>query len=125
MEHNRRVRELQSAAESLSETRRSKNRPERSMNDSASQNEPVRVEQVGNSFVLVVSGARLFLSLQELKSLVKIAQSAAQSASAASRLYHWMATERQDMIQEAHFADRHDARLVDICHVLKDQFTTG
>ena len=52
----------------------------------------------GENFFIVVRGARLFFTRDELRSLVKICHASEEEFDAARRLYNWFTRERKDVL---------------------------
>ncbi|MBN2737407.1 MAG: hypothetical protein JXR70_10540 [Spirochaetales bacterium] len=59
----------------------------------------VSIEDTGKkNFILIFNGARKFLDLEEMRSLVKISHGADGSGEGILRLYKWLARNRQDIL---------------------------
>ena len=89
--------------------------------------ENIDIEQTGNgkSFNIILGNTRLFLNLNELKTLVKMSQLTDDRANASARIYRWMDKERRDMINDAGFAGPSDPRLGVIFGILREKFSVG
>ena len=95
---------------------------------SAAQNiyEPVHVEKVGDkNFVIVVDNNRIFMTLDELKALVKICQHADDLKTAAAACFIWFKKERSDFISETGIRQPLDKKLAELVLHLTENFTTG
>ena len=55
----------------------------------------------GSSYVLVIQSARKILSVDELRSLVRICHDSADAVTAAARVYTWLSRERRDILLDA------------------------
>lgn len=119
MLYNHKVEEVNKAAQNLADSKKkSKNTPA---------SPTVDIVQAGNNknFNILLGNSRLFLNLQELKALVKIADAADDSGDGAGRLYRWFSRERSDILKDGGIVSPADKRLKVICSILKDRFTVG
>ncbi len=130
MVYNHKVEELNESARNLSESKnnskkKSKNKP--ASPDSILPENTIDIVQAGSNknFNILLGNSRLFLNLQELKALVKIASSAEDSGDGAGRLYRWFTKERSDILKDSGIGSPADKRLKEIYSILKDRFTVG
>jgi hypothetical protein len=63
----------------------------------------VRIEDagIGKAFILVTSSSRNMLSLEEMRSLVKICYGAGDAREGAARLFAWFSKNRKDVLIDA------------------------
>ncbi len=126
MLYNHKVEEVNKAAQNLADSKKkSKNKP--ADHEGYSQEKTIDIVQAGNNknFNILLGNSRLFLNLQELKTLVKIAAAADDSGDGAGRLYRWFSKERSDILKDGGIGSPSDKRLRVIYSILKDRFTVG
>ena len=124
--YNHKVEELNKSARNLAESKnKSKNKP--TSPDGIPPENTIDIVQAGSkkNFNILLGNARLFLNLQELKALVKIASAAEDSGDGAGRLYRWFTKERSDILKDGGISNPVDKRLKVIYSILKDRFTVG
>lgn len=128
MIYNHKVEEVNKAGQDLVETRkRKKSSSSGKTSKKVRTPDPISIEPTGNgrSFVLIMGGKRLFLSLKELKDLVKLTQVTDDASNASRRIYAWMERERMDMVNDAAVSGPGDARLAVVFDILREKFTVG
>ena len=128
MIYNHKVEEVNKAAVELAETKKKTSKGTGKSGKSAkSGSGAVDVEPTGNgkSFVIIMGGKRLFVSLSELKTLVRFTQVTDDPADGSKRIFGWMGRERTDMINDAAVSGPGDPRLPLLFGVLRDKFTVG
>ena len=124
MMYNKKVVELNAAAEDLANAKKSAAKPT-GRGKSATPPDAVDVVQAGGpkSFNIVMGNAHLFLNIGELKEMVRIAQAAGNAGDGAARLYRWCTRERTDMIADAGLTGPGDARLGRLYSVLRERYS--
>lgn len=65
----------------------------------------------GTYYIIILNSYRNFLSLEEMRRLVKLCRSAEDARDAANRLYAWVATDRRDIRKNSKIADQDDPSL--------------
>ncbi len=87
----------------------------------------IDIVQTGSkkSFNILLGNARLFINLEELKALVKIAAAANDSGDGSGRLYRWFSKERSDILKDGGIGSPADKSLRVIYSILKDRCTVG
>lgn len=85
----------------------------------------VYIEQLNNGkfFNIRIKNHKLFMDLQEIKSLYKIARAAESPETAARRLYKWFQKERSDVLSEGGIADPSNLLLLEIYRELLETFS--
>ena len=111
------------------------NKAAQTLNDSKKQLKPskkpsvktVDIVQAGGAknFNILLGNARLFLNLNELKSLVKIAAAVDNPKDGAGRLFRWFSKERNDILIDGGITGPGDNKLRLIYLILKEKFTVG
>ncbi len=127
MIYNHKVEEVNKAAQELAETKKRASAPARQSRKKVEPADSVSIEPTGNgrSFVAILGTKRLFVTLNELKDLVKHAQATDDMAAASKRLFAWMERERRDMVNDAGITGPTDPRLAMMIDILRNQFTVG
>jgi len=126
MLYNHKVEEVNKAAQNLADSKnKSKSKPASS--DNSHPENMIDIVQTGSkkSFNILLGNARLFINLEELKALVKIAAAANDSGDGSGRLYRWFSKERSDILKDGGIGSPADKSLRVIYSILKDRFTVG
>jgi len=84
----------------------------------------VDIEESGSNFILVMRTSRKFLSLKEMRSLVRVCQAAESSSAAGPRLYRWFSRNRTDVLSDAEISGPADPQLIGIYELIADRYTT-
>jgi hypothetical protein len=116
MLYNRKVNEVNEAAKKLAESKK------RITPVSAPDIVDIVQAGSGKSFNIVMGNARLFLNLDELKALVRIAQATDNAGDASGRMYRWFDRERRDIIIDASLSGPGDPRLIRVYSLLREKF---
>ena len=116
MLYNRKVDEVNKAAKNLAESKK------HITPSAAPDNVDIVQAGSGKSFNIVMGNARLFLNLEELKALVRIAQATDDAGNASGRMYRWFDRERRDIIIDASLSGPGDARLARVYYLLREKF---
>ena len=126
MVYNQKVDEVNIAAQVLLESKK-RSGSKKSKPKSAPAPDTVDIVQAGGpkNFNILLGNARLFLNLNEIKSLVKIAEAADNPGDGAGRLFRWCRRERNDILIDGGIAGPSDPRLRMIFKILKDRYTVG
>ncbi len=126
MVYNQKVDEVNKAAQNLVDSKK-RSGPIKSKPKPSPAPEKVDIVQAGGpkNFNILLGNARLFLNLNELKSMVKIAEAADNPGDAAGRLFRWCRKERNDILIDGGIAGPSDSRLRLIFKILKDRYTVG
>ncbi|RKX89365.1 MAG: hypothetical protein DRP70_03905 [Spirochaetes bacterium] len=129
MVYNHKVEELNKSARNLADSKKHMKTAASPKTGSSKNavNDTVDIIQAGGpkNFNILLGNSRLFLNLQELKALVKIAVAANDSGDGAGRLYRWFSKERSDILKDGGISNPADKRLKVIYSILKDRFTVG
>ena len=94
--HNMQVDQINQDIEDLEKTR-----PTPKSAKAPSDSVDVIESDGGSSYVLVIQSARKILSVDELRSLVRICHDSADAVTAAARVYTWLSRERRDILLDA------------------------
>ncbi len=70
------------------------------------------------SFLIKVTGTRVFFNRQEMRELTRIAHAAGDAADGARRLHRWFARERSDFLKDTGTARAGDPRLQELWSVI-------
>ncbi|MFP4567129.1 MAG: hypothetical protein ACLFNX_11565 [Spirochaetaceae bacterium] len=70
------------------------------------------------SFIITVTGTRVFFNRQEMRELTRIAHAAGDAADGAGRLHRWLARERSDFLKDTGAARAGDPRLAELWSVI-------
>jgi len=121
MVYNHKVEEVNKAAKDLAGNTRNTGSTEKKPSNT------VDIVQTGGakSFNILMGNARLFLNLQELKAMVKIAAATEDAGDGAGRLYRWCRKERNDILIDGGISNPGDNRLKNIYSILRENFTVG
>jgi len=86
----------------------------------------VRIEQTERPkfFNICVGNTRLFVDIQEIKALYRIASAAGSPEEAGARLYRWFQKERSDMLSEVYIPNGKSPVLMNLYRALMDTFTS-
>ena len=126
--YNHKVEEVNKAAKNLVDVKGRKTKSgDNNTKGGNTEPELVSIEPTGNgkSFVIIMGIKRLFVSLKELKELVKLTQVTDDPTDASKRLFAWMNRERSDMVIDAGITGPGDPRLPPLFRILRDKFTVG
>lgn len=82
----------------------------------------VDIEESGNHFILVMRTSRKFLTLKEMRSLVRVCQAAESSGAAGPRLYRWFSRNRADVLSDAQISGPADLQLQGIYELITDRY---
>lgn len=82
----------------------------------------VDIEESGSNFILVMRTSRKFLSLKEMRSLVRVCQAAESSSSAGPRLYRWFSRNRTDVLSDAQISGPADPQLGGIYELIAARY---
>lgn len=86
--------------------------------------EGVTVEQNGKNFIIVTSQSRSMFGLDEIKSLVRMCETA-DTKTAGAAMYLWMRKERSDFLANAGVGGPTDIKMIQLAEHLKAHFTSG
>ncbi len=84
----------------------------------------VDIEESGSNFILVMRTSRKFLSLKEMRSLVRVCQAAESGSAAGPRLYRWFSRNRTDVLSDAQISGPADPQLGGIYELIADRYKT-
>ncbi|NBC30120.1 MAG: hypothetical protein GVY29_09050 [Spirochaetes bacterium] len=80
---------------------------------------PVKITRRSEtSFLITVTGTRVFFNRQEMRELTRIAHAAGDAADGARRLHRWLARERSDFLKDTGAARAGDPRLAELWSVI-------
>ncbi|MBP7734510.1 MAG: hypothetical protein KA369_00925 [Spirochaetes bacterium] len=68
----------------------------------------------GTFFIIILNGYRNFLSLEEMRRLVKVCHGTDNAAIAASRIYTWLEGGRFDVLRNSRIASSNDPALISV-----------
>ncbi len=87
----------------------------------------VFIEQLddGRSFILQIRKSRLFMDVQEIKALYKIARAAGSAETGSQRLYNWLKKERKDVLIDGGINNSASPVLPLVYQELLDSFSAG
>ena len=115
--HNRQVDNINRAVDELQQDRTEAT--ERKVPAAAA----VRIEDAGGkAFIMVIEGARKMLSLEEMRSLVKICYAAEDASDGAGRLFNWLSKDRKDVLIDAAIGRRAHPALEALYKYIKSQY---
>ena len=126
MIYNRKVEEVNRAAQDLVESKQ-RSRSDKKVSPPGPAQSEVDIVQAGSpkNYNILMGNARLFINLDELKALVRIAHSATDPGDGGGRLFRWFKRERNDVLIDAGLSSPTDSRLRRLYEILKDRFTSG
>lgn len=126
MIYNHKVDEVNTAAKDLQESRKKAAIPKKVPKSSPGK-ETVDIVQAGGpkNFNILMGNARLFINLNELKALVKIAEAANDAGDGAGRLYRWFHKERNDILIDGSITGPADPRLFLVYKIIRERYTVG
>jgi len=84
----------------------------------------VDIEESGSNFILIMKSSRKFLSLKEMRSLVRVCQAAESSSAAGPRLYRWFSRNRTDVLSDGQISGPADPQFRGIYELITDRYTT-
>jgi|GEM_PF-2000941 len=129
MVYNHKVEEVNRAGRNLAESKKLSAEPvvQKTGSSQSGSTETIDIVQAGGpkSFNIITGNARLFLNLEELKAMVKIAGAAVDTGDGAGRLYRWCRRERNDILIDGGITGPADKRLKKLFSILRDRFTLG
>jgi hypothetical protein len=74
------------------------------------------------SFIITVTGTRVFFNRQEMRDLTRIAHAAGDAADGARRLHRWLSRERSDFLKDTGAARPGDPRLQELWSVITSTY---
>jgi hypothetical protein len=77
----------------------------------------------GTYFIIILNNYRNFLSLEEMRGLVKLCHSAVNVRDAAHRLYAWIESDRRDIRKNSKIYDHTDPSLPDLWEKVVSSYT--
>ena len=87
---------------------------------------PVYTEQVGaKNFVIVVGNHRIFMTVDELKELVRICHRADDLKTAAAACFIWFKKERSDFLSETGIGHPLDKKMAELVLHLTEHYSAG
>ena len=124
--YNHKIDDVNAAAKDLVESKKRTTVPIKKTKAS-SNHDFVDIIQAGGpkNYNIVVGNARLFININELKSMVKITQAADDAGDGAGRLFRWCRRERNDMLIDSGISNPTDLRLQEIYKIIKDRYTVS
>lgn len=124
--HNRQVEKVNKEMQKLStiDQKAKKGSSAKTAGEAAGIPGSVDIEESGSNFILVMRTSRKFLSLKEMRSLVRVCQAAESSSAAGPRLYRWFSRNRTDVLSDAQISGPADPGLRGIYEVITDRYKT-
>ncbi len=84
----------------------------------------VDIEEGDGHFIVVLNNSRKFLTLKEMRSLLRICQAAESGSEAAPRLHRWFAKNRTDILTDARLAGPADPMLAEVYTTITARYKT-